>query len=381
MRRPNILPGLAGLVLAPSLWFAGVCLPLGAVDLAVLEAGSAAQLTALGNEALVQARLEAAVDYYTRALAVDRTSFPALFNLALTQQQLGHDQEAKQWYDEALRQRPDHPEVLCNLGFLAFRAKDFTTAADRFLEAARLAGNKTKDAADYWFNAGTARERLSQFVAAARAYDEALVLDSDHYGARFNLGSLYLGRLADQSGALDKAIAHLTKATAAEPGRSEAWVNLALAHERSGSDPGKAFAQALEVAKGPERIAALWQRARWYARCSPPRKPAMRDDLLAILAIDATHAEANGMLGAYYFAIGEYDNAIKHLEAEVSGDRFDPNTPGDLECRYLLALIYTDHRSDPAKALAHATAYYQHRPDAQKIHDLRRRAQRLDARE
>jgi tetratricopeptide (TPR) repeat protein len=192
---------------------------------------------------------------------------------------------------------------------------------------------------------------------------------------------LYLGRLADQSGALDKAVAHLTRATAIEPGRSEAWVNLALAQERTGTDPTAAFAKSLAESKGAERVAALWQRARYWARCSPPRRPAMRDDLLAILAIEPSHPEANGMLGAYYFAIGEYDNAIRHLEAEVAGERFDPSAAGDLECRYLLALIYTDHRSDPAKALAHATAYYQHRPDAQKIHDLRRRALRLEPRE
>jgi Tfp pilus assembly protein PilF len=351
-----------------------------AIDLTLLDEGSAAQLTALGNEALVQGRLEAAADYFERALAVDRSAFAALFNLGLTRQQLGQDEEARRVYDDALRLRPGHAEVLCNLGVIAYRASDWATAADRFLEAARLSGTgAAADTADYWFNAGTARERLGQWVGAQRAYDEALVLDADHAGARFNLGTLYLGPLADQAGASAKALAHLGRATTADPSLSPAWLNLALAQERTGADPTAAYASALTVATGEARLTALWQRARFANRVSPPRRTAMRDDLQAILADQADFPGANGMLGLYFAAIGEYGSAIVHLEAEVADGRFDAGDDGDLEARYALALIYTDHRRDPAKALAHAAAYYQHRPDAQKIHDLRRRAMRLEA--
>ena len=41
-----------------------------AAELAVLEAGSAGQLTALGNEALMQGRYETAIEQYRRALTV-----------------------------------------------------------------------------------------------------------------------------------------------------------------------------------------------------------------------------------------------------------------------------------------------------------------------
>src|ERR1043165_2072066 len=68
-----------------------------AAELTVLEAGSAAQLTALGNEALMQGRFETAIEHYRRALGVDKTSFQALFNLALAHQQLGKDGEARRW--------------------------------------------------------------------------------------------------------------------------------------------------------------------------------------------------------------------------------------------------------------------------------------------
>jgi tetratricopeptide (TPR) repeat protein len=103
----------------------------------------------------------------------------------------------------------------------------------------------------------------------------------------------------------------------------------------------------------------------------------MRDDLRRILAEDAAYPEANGLLGAYHFAIGEFDQAIVHLEREVAGDADDGTSRIDLETHFLLALIYTDHRIDPTRALAHATAYYRRDPDSPRIHDLRRRALRL----
>jgi hypothetical protein len=83
------------------------------------------------------------------------------------------------------------------------------------------------------------------------------------------------------------------------------------------------------------------------------------------------------LLGAYHFAIGEYEPAIQFLSREVDGDHFDAASAIDVESHYLLAIIFTDQRPDAAKALQHATDYYQLRPDSAKIQDLRRRALRL----
>jgi tetratricopeptide (TPR) repeat protein len=356
------------------------CLGAGAAELAVLEDGSAAQLTALGNEALMQSRFETAIEHYRRALGVDKQSFEARFNLALAYQQLGKADDAKHWYEEALKVSHDHPEVLCNLGFLAFRAGEFQLAVERFQDAAHLAVAAPLDAADYWYNAGTARERLQQWDEARRAYEECLALNPQHYGGHYNLGTLYLGALADLAGALDKATAHLAKARDLAPTRAEAWLNLALCHERSGQGDADAdYAEAIKVATAAQLDQALWQRALASNRMTPPRKTAMRDDLIRILGDDPYFPEANGLLGTYWFSTGDYDQAITHLEREVEGAHFDPTCSTDLEAHYLLALIYTDHRPDPAKALQHATAYYQFRPDSAKIHELRRRALRLSA--
>lgn len=350
-----------------------------ATDLVVLEPGSSGQLTALGNEALMQGRLETAIDHYRRALVIDKAAFQPTFNLALAYQQKGALDEAKRWYEEALKLRNDHPEVLCNLGFIAFRGDDFTTAVDRFQDAARQAAATPKDAADYWFNAGAAREKLRQWADARRAYEECLALNPLHAGGHYNLGSLYLSSLSEQPQALTLAERHLAKAHELAPKRSEVLVNLALCHERLGTgDPDQDLARAVAIADADALPQTLWQRALYNDRCQPPRKTAMRDDLKRLLEIHQDFPGANGKLGTYAFAIADYENALRLLEREVAASLAAGRK--DLgECHYLLALIYTDHRPDPAKALQHATAYYQAHPDSAKIHELRRRALRLSA--
>ena len=346
-------------------------------ELTVLEAGSSEQLTALGNEALMQGRFETAIEHYRRALTVDKTSFQATFNLALAYQNLDKDSEASRWYDEALKISPKHAEVLCNLGYLSFRAKDWVQAEERFLLAARQAAGST-GAADYWYNVGTAREKREQWAEARRAYDECLSLNKDHFGSHFNVGTLYLGALADQPKALEKAEAALTKARDLAPSRAEAWVNLALCHERMDKTEAKDdINKAVEVASPTYKPHALLNRALFFDRQRPPQRLAMRDDLQAVLVLEPHYPGANGLLGAYHFAIGEFDQAAVLLNREVTGDHFDAHNTIDVEAHYLLAMLQTDHRPDSVKAVSHASAYYKLRPDSAKIQELRRRALRM----
>ncbi len=369
-------------------WLAPVLLAgaLAGADLVQLEEGSSGHLTLLGNEALVQGRLDTAAEMFQRAISIDRTNLQAIFNLALTHQQQGRYDDARRWYDEAQRLSPGNADVLNNLGIIAYRQEDFPAAVARFSEAARAASGTPAFAADSWFNLGTAHERLSAPDDARRAYEEALAVDGGHAAAHFNLGTLYLGPLGDRPGALERARTHLGRAVALDGQRPDAWINLGLCDERRlragvrsqpQPDPDQAFATAVEVANGRSRLAALWARAQYFNRGQPPRRVAMRDDLRRILAEDAAYPDANGLLGAYHFAIGEFDRAITHLEREVTGEADDATSRVDLETHFLLALIYADHRIDPTRALAHATAYYRRDPDSPRIHDLRRRALRL----
>jgi len=208
-------------------------------------------------------------------------------------------------------------------------------------------------------------------------------LNPRSFNAHFNLGTLYLSRLQEEAQAVERAQAHLQTAVEISPDRPEGWLNLAQCHEVTGQgDPLEDYHAGLKAATGAYAgmvNQVLWQRALYHHRRVPPNATAMREDLKRILADQPDFPAANGLLGAYFYALGEYDRAIEHLEREVAEGKDDKANPIDLESHYLLAVIYADHKADPAKAIAHATAYYQVRPDSPKIHELRRRALRLSA--
>ena len=364
----------ARLILAGLLTVAGPLPFAGAAEMRVLEDDSPAKATSLGNEALMEGRYETAAAHYLRALDRDPRYFFALFNLALAHQQLGQLSEARKRYEQALALEPDNAQVLCNLGWLDYRDGGYEDAARRFADAARIAVGRPAEAAEYWFDIGAVREKQARHAEARRAYEQALSADERHFGARYNLGTLYLGPLNSGPASLALAREHLEKATNLEPKRMEAWLNLALCRERQG-DPGAedAFDRAVAVAAQPGQVAlARWRRALWYDRLIPPRKIAMRDDLAAVLAAEPDYPEANGRMGAYAYAIGDYERAIVHLEREVSQAN-DQRSAIDVESHFLLAEIYTDRRPDPQKALFHATACQQAGDQAARVKDLHRR--------
>jgi LemA protein len=90
------------------------------------------------------------------------------------------------------------------------------------------------------------------------------------------------------------------------------------------------FARLMDALEGTENRLST-ERMRYNDRVRPPRRLAMRDDLKALLAIDPHYPQANGLLGAYHFASGEYEPAIQLLSREVEPGQFDPSNAIDVE--------------------------------------------------
>jgi tetratricopeptide (TPR) repeat protein len=326
-------------------------------ELTILEEDSPAHLTGLGNEALVDGRYEIAASLYRRALEQDHDYVTARFNLGLAYQRLGDFIEARKAYDAVLSAHGDHAPALANLAWLEWKQGDNESAATHYAEAARYASDRPRSQAEYLYGLGAIRDAQGRPQEARKAYEQAIAADGTMIAARFNLGTLMLGPLAGTPSALATAREHLEYAVAIDPTRVDAWLNLALCRERQSDAAGaeEALDKAVSVASGDDAARSHWRRALWYDRQVPPRRIAMRDDLEACLKLVADFPDANGRLGAYLYAIGDYDRAIKHLEREVS-DANDMRTPADREAHFLLAEIYTDHRPDAAKALLHAAA-------------------------
>ncbi len=346
----------------------------------VLPEGSPAHLTAQGNEALNRGQFDAALAFYERARQEDKNYFFALYNQALTHQQMGevaddagrrlHWQKAREFYQQAMaamRGQEEHAEIHCNLGFLAFRTGEFRQAADQFALAAERA-KRPHLVAEYAFNLGTALERLESWREAQEAYERAIAHEPEHFGAHFNLGTLFLHRLSNPA----RAESLLMRARELQPRRPEPALNLAVLNERR-DQPAHAetfYSEAVTLASRHRTDllnTALWQRARFYDRVDMPGQPTkrrMRDDLVAVLERDIAFPGANGLLGIYYVGVADYVRAVEHLEREVAQPASKDETTAQLRLKahYFLATIFTEHLRNPAKALDHATEYYASSP-------------------
>ena len=363
-----------------------------AVELVPLSQGSPAELTALGNESLGLGQFDSAIRLYQQALDIDKNYFYANYNIGLSYQakarllrESGNVKDARpllvdarRFYQEALRLRPDHSDALSNLGIIAFTLGDYRLAVQRFQLALAQASSDLV-AADYAYNLATSHEAIEEWAAAQTAYDSAIKRNPEHFKSHYNLGTL----LFRQFQQIRQAESHLLTAHELDPRRPEPLLNLAAIAERT--NPSRAdqlYTDAIQAANDffPQMLnTCLWRRARFYFRSDIPgisTKVLMKRDLLVILERDPIFPEANGLLGQYYESIAEYDRAIEHLEQEVTGDRFDRSSEIDLNSHYLLALIYSEHRQNATKALHHATAYYEVQQDEQS-EALRRRMAKL----
>lgn len=347
---------------APLLCLLVVIGPLAAVE--VIPDDSPAGLTALGNEAAQALQYDRAIGLYKKAIAKDPGYVYALYNLGVIHQQRDELDQATEHYNHALNIQPDNAAALNNSGIIAYSQQDYRLAIKQFNAAANVATNAPGDTAEYFYNLGTAHEQLQEWLLAQQSYNNALSHNPRHFGAHYNLGTLYLGPLSNPS----LAEQHLDTANRINPSRPEPLLNLAVLSERfnRGKDPESYYTEAIRVApSGSSLLAtALWKRANFYDRIKPPRRIDMRKDLMQVLEIDELFPGANGKLGLYYESLAQYDRAITYLEKEVADDQDDPDNPIDLECHYTLSQIYIDHRFNLRLALDHAKRYNERRPNS-----------------
>ncbi|TVR08402.1 MAG: tetratricopeptide repeat protein [Planctomycetota bacterium] len=354
-------------------------MPAWSMELRPHSERSAARWVAEGNEALMQGDIDSAKERYQQALALDARNFDALFNLGLAWKEQEHWQQARSRFEEALMARPDSAATISNLGFLAWAMGDYQEAASRFAAAAQVAASNPREAADYLYNLGTAREALREWSEARDAYRSAIELDPDHYGALYNLGTLYMGQHLRNSSNAER---HLRLAQRVAPDRPHAILNLAILYESMGrtSDAEQYYDTAVDLARNRQHELlnnTLWRRAQFHNRRQPPQKVAMRRDLEELLRRDPDFPGANGLLGRHYHALGDYERAIPLLEREVNERNFNPRQEDNVDVIFLLARIFHDERPDRRKAMEYATRFYHLRPDSPRERELRRRVRQM----
>jgi Flp pilus assembly protein TadD/4-amino-4-deoxy-L-arabinose transferase-like glycosyltransferase len=232
-----MLIAAAGLVRLPWLWrhrhratlMAGVGVMVLAAILAWLPLVSRDQQRAISYANFARAfqssqppKVEQARTYYRKAMAMAPTYAGAPYNLGVLLLAEHQPAAALPLLEQAVREQPDSPDMLNQLGLARMATGDIAGAVAVYEQAVKL----SPDFAEAHNNLGVALARLGR-LDEARVHDEkAIALDPSMVQAHNNLG-IVQARL----GQLPAAIESFEHALRLDPGNSEAKANLAHARK------------------------------------------------------------------------------------------------------------------------------------------------------
>ena len=163
----------------------------------------------------------------TQSAPVIKDEARVLYLTGLREQSEGRIDQAIEYFDAALRIRPDFPEALCSGGFILERRGHFDGALAFYGRAIELA----PDYFDALFNRGCLHFGLKRVADAAQDFKDAAAVMPNDVGVWSNLGAA-LYRL----GRLDEAVDALRRALKIDPSMLEAELNLGSSLRRLGRD-------------------------------------------------------------------------------------------------------------------------------------------------
>jgi tetratricopeptide (TPR) repeat protein len=210
-------------------------------------------------------------------------------------------------YQMMLAKEPERVSLHDDLALLFAETGDFAAALEHFNASLRL----QPGVAAAHYNAGLVLLRLGRRDEAALRLREAIALDRVHPGANHELGMLLL-----QQGQALLAVDHLRRAAIAQPGWTDAQLDLAWALAAAGD---RAFASE-----------AVTLASRVEAQTGPTAR------VLEVLA-------------AAYAANGEVERAVRAAEQAIALAEHDGNSRGVEELRRRLDAYRRDETSQPRR--------------------------------
>ncbi len=102
--------------------------------------------------------------------------------------------DARRWYQKAIRLRRDYPEAVNNMGTVYYATKSYRRAISQYKKALRM----TPDSASILSNLGTAYFARKNYDLAFATYQEALKLDPDVFEHRSTMGVLLQDRTVEE---------------------------------------------------------------------------------------------------------------------------------------------------------------------------------------
>jgi tetratricopeptide (TPR) repeat protein len=284
--------------------------------------------SAEGMKALDEAKYEAAVQAFQKAIQADPKDYTAHFNLALAYGFLHKDDEGIAEYRKTLELKPGLYEAQLNAGILLMRRRDPLAALPLFEGA--VAQKPTEFRPQYYL--AEAQLQTGALDQAEKSYHQALEMDPKSANAELGLAHA----LARQ-GKLPDADPHFRRSGELDPKYRDYLLELASLYEQA-KQPGQAISIYREFpdnAAAQEHLGQLMLENKQYADAIPR--------LEAAFAKDPTTANRAALAAAYVFA-GQVDKALPLIEKAVAAE------PANYDLRIMYAHALRDRKQYPQAA-------------------------------
>ncbi len=171
----------------------------------------------LARALIEEGRMQEGIEYFEEALRIKPDAPEAHTNLGKALEKAGRVKEAISHYEQAIRIQPDYFEAHYNLGNVLLQGGKPEEAIAHYKEALRI----NPDYAEVHNNLGDALLQTGKREDAVAQYREALRLRPDYAMAHNNLGSIFL-----QIGRVQDAISQCEEALRIDPDYAKAHYNL-----------------------------------------------------------------------------------------------------------------------------------------------------------
>jgi tetratricopeptide (TPR) repeat protein len=131
--------------------------------------------------------------------------------------------EAKKYYEKAIKANPKYSEAVNNLGTVYYSKKSFRKATNQYNKALKLNPNS----ASVYSNLGTAQFARKKYKEASESYQKALSLDPEVFEHRSSYGTLLLERSVAEKAKFHYYLAK-TYANAGHVERAIQYIRMAL---------------------------------------------------------------------------------------------------------------------------------------------------------
>jgi len=195
---------------------------LRAADVTPPQAAARANLTPEMRGDIMMARkmFREAVDFYKPG--ADKS--PVLANkTGIAYHQMLDMQNAKKWYERALKLNPQYAEAINNLGTVYYAQKSYRRALGQYRRALLI----TPQSGSILSNMGTAYFARKQYDQAFKLYDQALAADPDVFEHRSTQGSILQERTVEEKAKFHYALAKSYAKTGANE-RALQYIRMAL---------------------------------------------------------------------------------------------------------------------------------------------------------